>query len=82
MGSLDERMRQRWRGRGRRSYQRELRKLRELLRQAEWVQPMSNTSPSCPWCGAMQHWNHEPGCQFPQELRAPLVQDAETKEWR
>lgn len=77
-----ERLRDRWKGRGRRSYQRELRKLRELLRSVEWVQPQSNTSPSCPFCGAMQHWNHREDCPLPHDLRTPMVQDTESGEWK
>ena len=77
-----DRMRDRWKGRGRRSYQRELRKLRELVRSVEWVQPMYNGGPSCPFCGAMQHWNHNAGCPLPHELRTPLRKDEESGEWR
>jgi len=78
----DDRLRDRWRGRGRRSYQRELRKLRELVRSAEWVQPAYNGSPSCPFCGAQQHHNHHAGCPMPHDLRAPLVLDTESGEWK
>lgn len=30
----------------------------------EWVQPMSNSSPSCPWCGSQKHFGHGQGCSL------------------
>lgn len=65
------------RGRGRRSYQREIRKLRELVRSVEWVQPMYNGSPSCPFCGAQQHWGHTASCPMPMDLRARITETNE-----
>ena len=45
-----------------RSYQREIRKLRELVRRMTWVQPMSNSSPSCACCGNQKHFGHNDLC--------------------
>ena len=52
-----------------RSYQREIRKLKDLLASVEWVQPTYNGSPSCPFCGNQQHWNHGDECPLPKECR-------------
>lgn len=48
--------------RSQRSYQREIKKLKDLLRDIEWVQPMYNGSPSCSCCGNQQHQGHQPDC--------------------
>lgn len=45
-----------------RSYQREIRILKDVIRAAQWVQPMYNGSPSCSGCGAQKHHGCEPGC--------------------
>lgn len=51
-----------------RSYQREVKALRELLAEMEWVQPTYNGSPSCPCCGNQQHMNHESDCVLKARL--------------
>lgn len=43
---------------------REYNDLRALLREIEWVQPMSNSGPSCSWCGEMKHHGHAPDCRL------------------
>lgn len=35
-----------------------------MLASMEWVQPMSNSSPSCPWCGSQKHFGHGQGCSL------------------
>ena len=45
-----------------RSYQREIKRLRDLVRAMTWVQPMYNGSPSCACCGNQQHIGHSKGC--------------------
>jgi hypothetical protein len=57
-----------------RSYQRELKSLREMITQMLWVQPTYNGNPSCSFCGEQQH-NHADHCEatklvakwFPEE---------------
>lgn len=39
-----------------------------LLEQVEWIQPRYNGNPSCPCCGAQQHWKHEPDCELAQVI--------------
>ena len=39
-------------------------RLIDLLNDVEWVQPMSNSSHSCPNCGNMRHWGHVVGCEL------------------
>lgn len=36
--------------------------LLQLIDQAQWYEPMSNSSPSCPWYENMRHWGHEDSC--------------------
>ena len=50
------------RKRSARSYQREIKRLKDLIREMTWVQPAYNGSPSCACCGNQQHWGHAPGC--------------------
>lgn len=47
-----------------RSYQREIKNLRALLKSVEWVMPTYNGSPSCSCCGNQKHWGHEPDCEL------------------
>lgn len=47
-----------------RSYQNEIRKLKSIIAAAEWVQPMYNGSPSCPFCSHQQHWGHAQDCDY------------------
>ena len=42
-----------------RSYQREIKMLRDLLHDVRWVQPTYNGSPSCSGCGQQQHMHAE-----------------------
>lgn len=65
-----------------RSYQREIRRLKQTIAEAEWYQASYNGSPSCPFCGAQQHWNHYNDCPVPRELRAPMQRDEATNEWK
>jgi lipopolysaccharide biosynthesis regulator YciM len=44
-----------------RSYQRELKILREMVASMLWVQPTYNGNPSCSYCGEQQH-NHTQHC--------------------
>lgn len=44
-----------------RSYQREIKQLREMVASMLWVQPSYNGSPSCAFCGIQQH-HHEEHC--------------------
>lgn len=41
-----------------------------MLASMEWVQPTSNSSPSCPWCGSQKHFGHNPGCSLEAAARA------------
>ena len=45
-----------------RSYQREIRKLKNLVQDMTWVQPLYNGSPSCACCGNQKHMGHSQGC--------------------
>ena len=56
------------RTRSTRSYQREIKKLKDVLEQVEWVQPMYNGSPSCSCCGNQQHVGHAKGCDLQARL--------------
>lgn len=42
-----------------------------LLRRVEWVQPMSNSMPSCPVCGSFDKPNHALGCALDAALHDP-----------
>lgn len=42
-----------------------------MLAAMEWVQPSSNASPSCPWCGNHQHFGHDVGCSLARALLPP-----------
>lgn len=46
-----------------RSYQREIKKLKDLITDMQWVQPAYNGSPSCACCGEQQHQGCAEGCQ-------------------
>lgn len=37
-------------------------RLLQLIEEAQWYQPTSNSGPSCPWCLNMQHWGHDENC--------------------
>lgn len=50
-----------------RSYQREIKMLREALASVQWVQPTYNGSPSCSGCGDQQHMHT--GCWLTRLLR-------------
>ncbi len=45
-----------------RSYQNEIRKLKDLIAVMQWVQPTYNGSLSCSFCGAQEHQGCEPDC--------------------
>lgn len=47
-------------------------KLRRLLLSVEWVQPMYNGSPSCPFCLNQQHMGHDKDCVI---LRVKTTKD-------
>lgn len=38
-----------------RTYQKEIRKLKQVIGDMHWVQPTYNGSSSCAYCGAQQH---------------------------
>lgn len=38
--------------------------LLQLIEEAQWYQPMSNSSPSCPWCLNQQHWGMKKIAQY------------------
>jgi len=59
-------------GKSIRTYQREIKRLRELVASAEWYQPTYNGSPSCPYCANQQHWNHAVDCPLPEDLRSEM----------
>ena len=59
------------RGRSVRSYQREIKKLRDVLADVQWVQPMYNGSPSCSDCGQQQHLHDDASCGLTAILRPP-----------
>jgi len=44
-----------------------------LLEQVEWVQPMSNSSRSCSFCGNMRHWGHDPECELALAINSPEI---------
>jgi hypothetical protein len=48
-----------FKGRSELSYRKEIRRLKELIAEMHWVQPMSNSSPSCGYCGVQQHLHAE-----------------------
>lgn len=52
-----------------RSYQREIRMLRDWLASVQWVQPMHNGSPSCSGCGEQAHLHDDAACGLTQILR-------------
>ena len=54
-----------------RNYQRTIKRLRDLLSDLEWVQPMYNGSPSCSCCAHQQHFGHAEGCELAVELGIP-----------
>jgi len=54
-----------------RSYQREIKCLREWLANVQWVQPTYNGSPSCSGCGEQKHLHHDGNCGLAAILRAP-----------
>lgn len=45
-----------------RSYQREIRKLKDLINDVQWVQPLYNGSPSCSGCGEQKHFGCSKEC--------------------
>jgi hypothetical protein len=47
-----------------RSYQREIKALKDVLAQVEWVQPTYNGSPSCSFCGSQKHNGHDSDCDL------------------
>ena len=55
-----------------RTYQRRIRRLRQMLADVEWVQPTYNGSPSCSYCGNQQHWGHATDCALASELGRPV----------
>lgn len=46
-----------------RTYQREIKYLRELVISLQWVQPMYNGNPSCSGCGEQQHLGCSKDCE-------------------
>lgn len=46
-----------------RSYQREIRNLKELIEQMQWVCPTYNGADSCAGCGGMRHLGCYPDCE-------------------
>jgi len=46
-----------------RSYQREIQRLKELIRDMQWVEPISNSAPSCSCCGEMKHDTCASSCE-------------------
>lgn len=40
----------------------ECRVLRQLIFDAQWHQPTSNSSGACPWCRNQEHWKHNLNC--------------------
>jgi hypothetical protein len=53
----------------------EVQRLRGLLIEVTWVQPMYNGSPSCSLCGNQKHWGHAEGCDL--AALTPLAADTE-----
>lgn len=49
-------------GRSLRSYQREVRQLRDVIAGMQWVQPIYNGAPSCAGCGEMKHHGCASNC--------------------
>jgi len=56
-----------------RTYQREVRKLKDLLATVMWVQPSYNGAPSCSYCGAMQHHGHHKECELAAIVGSAVV---------
>lgn len=52
-------------------------RLRQLLEDIEWVQPISNSSQSCSCCGNMRHWGHEPECTLAQTIGSKEIKGEE-----
>jgi hypothetical protein len=40
----------------------EIQRLKDILCQVVWVQPLYNGSPSCSYCGSQKHFGHSEGC--------------------
>jgi len=51
-----------------------------LVDGAQWYCAASNSSESCPWCGAMKHWGHEQDCEARTALTAIRAERATTTE--
>ncbi len=49
-----------------RSYQREIKKLKDLLSDVQWVCPSYNGADSCSGCGAMRHNRCDKDCPVAQ----------------
>jgi hypothetical protein len=49
-----------------------------LVDGAQWYCAASNSSESCPWCGAMKHWGHEQDCEARTALTAIRAERATT----
>lgn len=49
-------------GRSVRSYRRDIARLKNLILDSQWYQPLYNGSPSCPFCGNQKHMNHSMDC--------------------
>jgi len=49
-----------------------------LVDGAQWYCAASNSSESCPWCGAMKHWGHEQDCEARTALAAIRAERATT----
>ena len=55
-----------------RSYQRDVRRLRNLLEDIEWVQATYNGAPFCSCCGNQEHFGHDPGCVLARVLKREI----------
>ncbi len=49
--------------------------LERVVESVEWYCALSNTSESCPSCGAMKHWGHEEGCELAAAMHAEATHD-------
>lgn len=45
-----------------RSYQREIQRLKDIIRDMQWVKPIYNGADSCSSCGNMRHWGCDKTC--------------------
>lgn len=45
-----------------RTYQRRIKRLREVIEDMQWVQPIYNGAPSCAGCGEMRHHGCSTDC--------------------